>query len=208
VRLLIGGHLKDREAVLERADATEQMTARILDTNSEFEASLQSFLHHIYPRRMDTPTQPVHPALRQNYRWDCMVARADALLFRAVLQMLSGGSEIKGAFNLRKSWKLYTKLLADTDLDENTCLQRVSERPKSVRSSWYSNIGSFGGSTPAGEQVDLDPDVCDAIVCGIGIFYFVLSIIPNSFLSVLKAICCCNIAFPLSFIATRPSSTI
>jgi hypothetical protein len=115
-----------------------------------------------------------------------MLARADALLFRAVLQMLSGGSEIKGAFNLRKSWKLYTRLQTDMDLDEETCRQRVIQPKTAVRSSWYSGIGSFGSTTADGTEVD--PDLCDALACGLGVFYFVLSVVPGSFLSILKAI--------------------
>ncbi|RKP26182.1 hypothetical protein SYNPS1DRAFT_28112 [Syncephalis pseudoplumigaleata] len=192
VRLLIGGHLKDREATLSNADLTEQLAGRVLDSTHEWEASFQLFLRRNYPHVYRPTGDPATsyaatPILRQNYRWDCMLARADALLFRAVLQMLSGGSEIKGAFNLRKSWKLYTRLQTDMDLDEETCRQRT-DRPKSaVRSSWYSGIGSFGSGAADG-HTEADEDLCDALVCGLGVFYFVLSVVPGSFLSILKAI--------------------
>ena len=69
---------------------------------------------YIKPNSSPSEDEAGFASLRANYRWDCELAMADILLFRAVLQVV-GGSEIKGAFNLRKAWKTYSKVRDEID---------------------------------------------------------------------------------------------
>jgi len=151
--------------------------------------------------------------LRANYRWDCELAMADILLFRAVLQVV-GGSEIKGAFNLRKAWKTYSKVRDEIDrikVDAGKSDIHKSDLSSSSYSRWslggailrsgsISNMVGFGGirnHSQDGSSATLDginnnveiySDIEDCLEFGIGVFYFIVSIVPGSFQSVLKAI--------------------
>jgi hypothetical protein len=138
---------------------------------------------------------------------------ADILLFRAVLQVV-GGSEMKGAFNLRKAWKIYSKVRDEIDrikADAGKSDIHKSDLSSSSYSRWslggailrrgsIGNMVGFGGNRnhiQEGSSATLDginynveiyPDIEDCLEFGIGVFYFIVSIVPGSFQSVLKAI--------------------
>jgi hypothetical protein len=130
---------------------------------------------------------------RSNYRWDCDLALADVLLFRAVLQIVSG-SEIKGAFNLRKAWKTYSKVRdeiekAKSDGTSSSGNSRWSiGAPFSGRRGSFTSLVGFGNKsqlqlhdTTTGGGNEVDKDVEDCLEFGIGLFYFVVSIVRNLF---------------------------
>jgi hypothetical protein len=129
---------------------------------------------------------------------------ADILLFRAVLQVV-GGSEIKGAFNLRKAWKTYSKVRDEIDrikldVGKNDIHKHDLSSSNSRWSLGGAILGSFGGirghsqdgssATIDGinNSVEIYPDIEDFLEFGIGVFYFIVSIVPGSFQSVLRAI--------------------
>jgi hypothetical protein len=137
---------------------------------------------------------------------------ADILLFHAILQVV-GGSEIKGAFNLRKAWKTYSKVRDEIDRIKSDAGKNDAHKHELSSSSNRWSIGSailgrgsignmvgFGGNknhSQDGSSVTLDginnnvevfSDIEDCLEFGIGVFYFILSIVPGSFQSILKAI--------------------
>ncbi|CAG8432753.1 7080_t:CDS:10 [Diversispora eburnea] len=120
--------------------------------------------------------------LRTNYRWDCELALADILLFRSVLQLI-GGSEIKGAFNLRRAWKTYCKVR-----DEITQIKVDTANNDSSRRSSITSIVGFGSKETSNglQSIDIDLDIKDCLEFGLGLFNFIVSIVPSSFFSVMR----------------------
>jgi len=139
---------------------------------------------------------------------------ADILLFHAVLQVV-GGSEIKGAFNLRKAWKTYSKVRDEIDKIKGDFGKNDGYKNDSSNSSsrWslggailggrrgsISNMVGLGGIKSHNQDgsnatldginnsVEIFPDIEDCLEFGIGVFYFIVSIVPGSFQSILKAI--------------------
>ncbi|POG59933.1 hypothetical protein GLOIN_2v814911 [Rhizophagus irregularis DAOM 181602=DAOM 197198] len=134
---------------------------------------------------------------------------ADILLFHAILQVV-GGSEIKGAFNLRKAWKTYSKVRDEIDRIKRDAGKNDHKHELSSSSNRWSlgsailgrgsisNMVGFGGNkNQDGSSATLDginnnveiySDIEDCLEFGIGVFYFILSIVPGSFQSILKAI--------------------
>ncbi|CAI2169302.1 17041_t:CDS:2 [Funneliformis geosporum] len=167
---------------------------------------------YIKPNSNPTEDEACYASLRANYRWDCELAMADILLFHAVLQVV-GGSEIKGAFNLRKVWKTYSKVRDEIDKIKGDSRKHYIHKNDSSSSSsrWsfgsailgrrgsLSNMVGFGGSKNHNQDgsnatldginnVEIYPDIEDCLEFGIGVFYFIVSIVPGSFQSILKAI--------------------
>ncbi|CAG8505059.1 174_t:CDS:10 [Paraglomus occultum] len=187
----------------------EKVASRVNEGKDDFELSFSSFKSITRKYCLPSSSEDLPPSSRTNYRWDCDLALADILLFRAVFQVI-GGSEIKGAFNLRKSWKLYSKVRDEiekvkseqgkTDGSSTSGNSRWSiGAPFGGRRGSFSSLVGFGlksqvqnnqqdASVEGGTSGEVDKDVEDCLEFGIGLFYFVVSIVPGSFLSVLKAI--------------------
>ncbi|CAG8698152.1 16374_t:CDS:2, partial [Racocetra fulgida] len=117
-------------------------------------------------------------SLRLNYRWDCELAMADILLFRSVLQVI-GGNEIKGALNLHRAWKLYSKVKDEVDrikgeLNKNTHKKEPNSSNNNNGNLWgfmgISNMVKFGvptqeksGVHDTVNSIKVDPDIEDCL---------------------------------------------
>ncbi|KAJ3123497.1 hypothetical protein HK101_006336, partial [Irineochytrium annulatum] len=177
------GREEDKERVLDYLKTTEIIAAKILDNKEDFEAAFSLFspdpkpIHHLssikvqpgtgsFPRRRSVPAPPtpLEVARMKTFKLDVEVCYADALLFRGIFQIMMG-REIKGAFNLRKSWKLYLRLASELSAKRT-------------------------GSTAGGPKLmDDDRDAVELCVSfGVAFFQLVMSIVPPTFSSVLKAI--------------------
>ncbi|GBC07250.1 hypothetical protein RclHR1_07330008 [Rhizophagus clarus] len=219
VKHLMTGQSSDNEnpelanALLE----AEKLAIKVCENKDDFETSFSLFRTDIWkayirPNNSPSEDEAGFASLRANYRWDCELAMADILLFHAILQVV-GGSEIKGAFNLRKAWKTYSKVRDEIDRIKGDAGKNDMHKSELSSSSnrWslgsailgrgsISNMVGFGGNrnhNQDGSSVTLDginnsveiySDIEDCLEFGIGVFYFILSIVPGSFQSILKAI--------------------
>nr|CAG8588887.1 12538_t:CDS:10 [Entrophospora candida]CAG8593458.1 5666_t:CDS:10 [Entrophospora candida] len=223
IKHLMTGQTSDNEnpELINTLFETEKLATKINDNKEEFENSFSYLRTEIWKKTLNPNSTPaddeaIFVSLRTNYRWDCELAMADILLFRAVLQVV-GGSEIKGAFNLRKAWKTYSKVRDEIERIKGESIASKKELNKVESSSSNSSRWSFGSAFISGQgsltnmvglgtsknhtpeasiatldginnSIEVDSDVEDCLEFGIGVFYFIVSIVPGSFLSVLKAI--------------------
>ncbi|CAB5375473.1 unnamed protein product [Rhizophagus irregularis] len=192
----------------------EKLAIKVCENKDDFETSFSLFRTDIWkayirPNNSPSEDEAGFASLRANFRWDCELAMADILLFHAILQVV-GGSEIKGAFNLRKAWKTYSKVRDEIDRIKRDAGKNDHKHELSSSSNRWSlgsailgrgsisNMVGFGGNkNQDGSSATLDginnnveiySDIEDCLEFGIGVFYFILSIVPGSFQSILKAI--------------------
>ncbi|CAG8600160.1 9936_t:CDS:10 [Funneliformis caledonium] len=195
----------------------EKLAIKVCENKDDFVRYFYNFETNIWkvyikPNSNPTEDEASYASLRANYRWDCELAMADILLFHAVLQVV-GGSEIKGALNLRKVWKTYSKVRDEIDKIKGDSGKHDNHKnePSSSSSRWslggailgrrgsISNMVGFGGTKNHHQDgssatidginnVEIYPDIEDCLEFGIGVFYFLVSIVPGSFQSILKAI--------------------
>ncbi|KAF0485500.1 tetratricopeptide repeat domain 39b [Gigaspora margarita] len=182
----------------------EKLASKVCDNKDDFETTFTMFITDVWKtdiKPVSTPSEDEaeFASLRANYRWDCELAMADILIFRSVLQVI-GGSEIKGALNLRRAWKLYSKVKDEIDRIKGDSNKNAHKNEPSSANSNNSNRWSligissmvrFGSHTPESSDdvvnsIKIDPDIEDYLEFGIGIFNFIISIVPGSFLSMLK----------------------
>ncbi|CAG8702334.1 288_t:CDS:2, partial [Dentiscutata heterogama] len=185
----------------------EKLASKVCENKDDFETTFTLFITDVWktdikPTSTPNEDEAEFASLRANYRWDCELAMADILLFRSVLQVISG-SEIKGALNLRRAWKLYSKVKDEIDRIKGESNKNVHKNESSSANSNNSNRWSLmgissmvrlGGHTQEGSggvhdainSIKVDPDIEDCLEFGIGIFNFIVSIVPGSFLSMLK----------------------
>ncbi|KAI8851009.1 hypothetical protein BC829DRAFT_132571 [Chytridium lagenaria] len=161
------GRDEDRIKVLEYVKVAEAIAARILESKEEFDAAFA--LHLAYtegslPITFRGISREEGMRIRQKiFRIDVEVCHADALLLYGVFQIVTG-KEIKGAFNLRKAWKLYTRLGTEMAPSRRS---RVTDEERKI--------------------VDVEP-LARCASFGVAFFQIVMSIVPPAFSSVLKAI--------------------
>lgn len=79
------------------------------------------------------------------------IVAADSTLWRSLFQ-IGGGQELRGAYNLRRAWKMYDALQTEMN----------AERAKSPSSSL---------------SISIHPGVEDALKFGVGLFYFLVSMV-------------------------------
>lgn len=151
VKQAITGKLKEKELTMQLLVKAEELANKIVSDPKEMAT---------YQRRMEDlglfDYDLSAGETQRNWRWDVEVVAADILLWRAVFQM-GMGQEIRGAFNLRKSWKSYERILAD-----------VEEAKK--------------------DNIKIDPGVYHSLLFGVAFFYFIVSIVPGSYLKILEVI--------------------
>ncbi|CAG8434284.1 11192_t:CDS:10, partial [Scutellospora calospora] len=156
----------------------EKLATKVCENKDDFETTFTMFISDIWKtdiKPISTPSEDEaeFASLRTNYRWDCELAMGDVLLFRSVLQVI-GGSEIKGALNLRRAWKFYSKVRDEIDRIKGETNKNLQ---KNESSSANSNRWSLGGITSmvrfGGHTQEGSGGVNDTA--------------PGSFLSMLKA---------------------
>ncbi|CAG8443128.1 17871_t:CDS:10 [Acaulospora morrowiae] len=212
VKHLMTGQVSDNETpeITNSLAAAEKLATKVVENRDDFETTLAVFRNDIWkidikPNSTSAEDEATFASLRVNYRWDCELALADILLFRSVLQVV-GGNEIKGAFNLRKAWKTYCRVRDEIAQVKRDIGKNGIYKNDSANSSRWSlgdallgrrgSVGSivgFGGgregssvSQDACNSIEVDPDVEDCLEFGLGLFQFVVSIVPGSFLSMLR----------------------
>ncbi|CAG8465977.1 1075_t:CDS:10, partial [Cetraspora pellucida] len=183
----------------------EKLANKVCENKDDFETTFAMFIKDVWkadvkPISIPSEDEAELASLRLNYRWDCELAMADILLFRSVLQVI-GGNEIKGALNLRRAWKLYTKVRDEVDRIKGELNKNTHKKEPSGSNNngnlWsfagISNMVKFGGPTQersgvhdSVSSVKVDPDIEDCLEFGIGLFNFIISNVPGSFLSMLK----------------------
>ncbi|KAJ3218926.1 hypothetical protein HDU67_003565 [Dinochytrium kinnereticum] len=166
------GREEDKTRVLEYVRVAEAVAARVIDNKEEFDAAFSAHLAYVDPSSALDKSDDLRVKARI-FRYDAEVCHADALLLHGVFQIITG-KEIKGAFNLRKSWKLFTKVWGDFGGGKGS---RVSSEER-MRSKFK--------------------DVVRCAAFGVAFFQIVMSVVPPSFSSVLKAI---------GFTVDRPAAT-
>ncbi|KAJ3108580.1 hypothetical protein HDU97_000862 [Phlyctochytrium planicorne] len=149
------GREEDKMRVLEHARAAEGVCARILESRDEFDTAFSTFLSLSEQDRPKSPLTSEQDAYwAKLFRFDTEICHADALLLYGAFQIMTG-KEIKGAFNLRKAWKLYTKLAGE--------------------------VAKMNGKKEA-------QPLALCVGFGVALFQLMMSIVPPTFSSVLKAI--------------------
>ncbi|CAG8699423.1 21231_t:CDS:10 [Dentiscutata erythropus] len=215
VKHLMSGQNVNKEVpeLTNSLNEAEKLANKVYDNKDDFEATFTTFRTDIWKKDIKPNSTPAEDeaefaSLRANYRWDCELSLADVLLFMSVLQVI-GHNEIKGAFNLSRAWKIYSKVRDEIDRIKNSAKKNDNSEPSSASSGkWYfsssligkrgstaSNSGLFGshkrdsssGMSDSVNLIEVDPDIEDCLEFSIGVFYFVVSNVPGSFLTMLKA---------------------
>ncbi|CAG8775171.1 6208_t:CDS:2, partial [Dentiscutata erythropus] len=162
----------------------EKLASKVCENKDDFETTFALFITDVWKtdiKPISTPNEDEaeFASLRANYRWDCELAMADILLFRSVLQVISG-SEIKGALNLRRAWKLYSKVKDEIDrIKGESNKNGHKNEPSSANSNnsnrWslmaISSVVRLGGHTQEGSggvhdainSIKVDPDIEDCL---------------------------------------------
>ncbi|CAG8494305.1 13444_t:CDS:10 [Acaulospora colombiana] len=203
LKYLMSGQIYENEAPEMTTSLTEaeKLANKVAENKEDFETTFTVFKTEILKTSIesDNTSAGEEASLRSNYRWDCELALADVLLFRSILQMI-GGNEIKGAFNLRKSWKIYYKVRDEiTQIKGNAGRGEIYKHESASSSRWSlgdalmgrrgsvsSLVGFSGSSQDVPSSIEVDLDVEDCLEFGLGLFQFVVSIVPSSFLPMLK----------------------
>ncbi|RIB13288.1 hypothetical protein C2G38_2041098 [Gigaspora rosea] len=215
--LMTGQNLnKENSELTNSLNEAEKLANKIYDNRDDFEATFTTFRTDIWKKDIKPNSTPAEDeaefaSLRTNYRWDCELSLADVLLFMSVIQVVSH-NEIKGAYNLSRAWKIYSKVRDEIDRVKNNANKNDKSEPSSASSGrWYfgssligkrgstaSTTGYYGsnkshtressnGINDSVNLIEVDPDIEDCLEFSIGVFYFVVSNVPGSFLSMLKA---------------------
>ncbi|KAJ3313140.1 hypothetical protein HDU76_002707 [Blyttiomyces sp. JEL0837] len=165
---LMTGRQADRERALEFLKSAEMVAQGLLENKEQLQVATKLCFQENGVSLFATSlaisgraSQGRDATLSKIFKHDVECCLADSVLLRGLFQIIMG-REVKGAFNVRKAWKLYLKLSSDL----------------------VALKASRGNAGPEFAESELE----GCISFGRGFFNVVMSIVPPAFASVLRAI--------------------
>ncbi|KAI9357659.1 hypothetical protein DFJ73DRAFT_187716 [Zopfochytrium polystomum] len=190
---ILSGLESDKKAIIDRLRVVEQLSLNILEKKDSLEEAYRTFVDlgakekgvgaHTYSASQTTPTlhrRPSQSSINQisnsqftAFRMDVECCLAECLLVKGLLEVVSG-REIKGALNLRKSYKLYIRLAQDLGMPSSTPSSSLKATLRTHQSSeqWQQFRNSLEHS----------------VTFGMGFFGVMLSLVPATYAAILRSV--------------------